>query len=132
MNYLIITDCNNNNNVVTTTISEPPLFIVLKQSVGGQPAPAPPGAYMAQNRQYVMPQQAGATPAQLGLAASISAAPVLQQWLAVNSAPSNTTQHSHDMDNITTQINMLKEQITQSESNLNAQHTVSLFLLIFM
>lgn len=107
-------------------LSEPPLFIVLKQSAGGQAAPAPAGAYMAQNRQYVMPQQASATPAQLGLAASMAVAPALQQWLAANSAPPGTQQHSqHDLDNITAQINMLKEQITQSENNLNAQHTVS-------
>ncbi|XP_026739932.1 calcium homeostasis endoplasmic reticulum protein-like isoform X1 [Trichoplusia ni] len=98
---------------------------ILKQSAGGQPAPAPAGAYMAQNRQYVMPQQAGATPAQLGLAASMAVAPALQQWLAANSAPPGSSQHAHhDLDNITAQINMLKEQITQSENNLNAQHTV--------
>ncbi|XP_072941000.1 calcium homeostasis endoplasmic reticulum protein isoform X1 [Epargyreus clarus] len=96
---------------------------ILKQA-GGQTAPAPAGAYMAQNRQYVMPQQAGATPAQLGLAASMAAAPALQQWLAANSAPPTPTQHAHDIDNVNVQINMLKEQITQSESNLNAQHAV--------
>lgn len=113
-------------------LSEPPLFIVLKQSAGGQPAPAPAGAYMAQNRQYVMPQQAGATPAQLGLAASMAVAPALQQWLAANSAPPGTPQHAHhDLDNISAQINMLKEQITQSENNLNAQHTVSSYLIIY-
>ncbi|KOB73344.1 putative mrna binding protein [Operophtera brumata] len=89
---------------------------ILKQSAGGQ-ASAPAGAYMAQNRQYVMPQQASATPAQLGLAASMAVAPALQQWLAANSAPP-------DLDNANTQINMLKEQITLSENNLNAQHTV--------
>lgn len=109
-----------------TVSSEPPLFIVLKQSAGGQVAPAPAGAYMAQNRQYVMPQQGGATPAQLGLAASMAAAPALQQWLAANSAPSGPPQHSqHDVDNVNVQINILKEQITQSENNLSAQHTVS-------
>ncbi|KAG6463479.1 hypothetical protein O3G_MSEX013891 [Manduca sexta] len=97
---------------------------ILKQSTGGQPASAPAGAYMAQNRQYVMPQQAGASAAQLGLAASMAAAPALQQWLAANSAPPTAALHSHDTDNITAQINMLKEQITQSENNLNAQHTV--------
>lgn len=98
---------------------------ILKQSAGGQAAPAPAEAYMAQNRQYVMPQQAGATPAQLGLAASMAVAPALQQWLAANSAPPGTQQLSqHDVDNVTAQINMLKEQITQSENNLNAQHTV--------
>lgn len=117
--------------VVITDLSEPPLFIVLKQSAGGQPAPAPAGAYMAQNRQYVMPQQAGATPAQLGLAASMAVAPALQQWLAANSAPPGTPQHSHhDLDNISAQINMLKEQVTQSENNLSAQHTVSSLLQI--
>lgn len=105
---------------------EPPLFIVLKQSAGGQAA-APAGAYMAQNRQYVMPQQAGATPAQLGLAASMAAAPALQQWLAANSAPTSSSHPNQlEMDNFSAQITMLKEQITQSENNLNAQHTVSL------
>ncbi|KAI5645246.1 surp module domain-containing protein [Phthorimaea operculella] len=98
---------------------------ILKQSAGGAPAPA--GAYMAQNRQYVLPQQASATPAQLGLAASMAAAPALQQWLAANSqpppsaAPAATTP---EIENVNTQINLLKEQITQSENNLNAQHTV--------
>lgn len=74
-----------------------------------------------------MPQQAGATPAQIGLAASMAAAPALQQWLAANSAPTPgpPSQHSIDIDNVNAQINMLKEQITQSENNLNAQHTVS-------
>lgn len=105
--------------VVVTVWSDPPLFIVLKQSAGGQAA-APAGAYMAQSRQYVMPQQAS-TPAQLGLAATIAAAPALQQWLAANSAPSQRP----DIDSVNTQINILKEQITQSENNLNAQHTVS-------
>lgn len=110
---------------------EPPLFIVLKQSAGGQAA-APAGAYMAQNRQYVMPQQAGATPAQLGLAASMAAAPALQQWLAANSAPSAPSHpHHHELDTFNAQINMLKEQITQSENNLNAQHTVSLWILFW-
>lgn len=98
---------------------------ILKQSAGGQAAPAPAGAYMAQNRQYVMPQQAGATPAQLGLAASMAAAPALQQWLAANSAPPAASQHAqHEVDNVNAQINMLKEQISQSENNLSAQHTV--------
>lgn len=109
-------------------LNEPPLFIVLKQSAGGQ-ASAPAGAYMAQNRQYVMPQQASATPAQLGLAASMAVAPALQQWLAANSAPAapapSPAAHQADLDNANTQINILKEQITQSENNLNAQHTVS-------
>lgn len=117
-----------------TVSSEPPLFIVLKQSAGGQVAPAPAGAYMAQNRQYVMPQQAaaGATPAALGLAASMAAAPALQQWLAANSAPSAPPHHTqHDVDNVNVQINMLKEQITQSENNLNAQHTVSIIWSIY-
>lgn len=76
-----------------------------------------------------MPQQASATPAQLGLAASMAAAPALQQWLAANSAPTPavvpSAAHQADIDNVNTQINMLKEQITQSESNLNAQHAVS-------
>lgn len=113
-------------HVVITVSSEPPLFIVLKQSAGGQSAPAPAGAYMAQNRQYVMPQQGGATAAQLGLAATMAVAPALQQWLAVNSVPpAAPAHHSHDIDNINVQINMLKEQITQSENNLSAQHTVS-------
>lgn len=117
--------------VIITVSSEPPLFIVLKQSAGGAPAPA--GAYMAPNRQYVMPQQAGATPAQLGLAASMAAAPALQQWLAANSAPTAPhAPHNHDLDNINVQINMLKEQITQSESNLNAQHTVSIFIFCYL
>lgn len=111
------------SRVVITVSSEPPLFIVLKQSAGGQAAPAPAGAYMAQNRQYVMPQQAGATPAQLGLAASMAAAPALQQWLAANSAPAPLPPR-HEVDNVNAQINMLNEQITQSENNLNAQHTV--------
>lgn len=116
--------------VIITVSSEPPLFIVLKQSTGGAPAPA--GAYMAPNRQYVMPQQAGATPAQLGLAASMAAAPALQQWLAANSAPAAPhAPHNHDLDNVNVQINMLKEQITQSENNLNAQHTVSIFIFSF-
>ncbi|KAL4710528.1 hypothetical protein ACJJTC_008930 [Scirpophaga incertulas] len=98
---------------------------ILKQSAGGQVAPAPAGAYMAQNRQYVMPQQAGATPAQLGLAASMSAAPALQQWLAANSTPPVVPHHTQqDIDNVNTQITLLKEQITQSESNLSAQHAV--------
>ncbi|XP_013136213.1 PREDICTED: calcium homeostasis endoplasmic reticulum protein isoform X2 [Papilio polytes] len=98
---------------------------ILKQSAGGQSAPAPAGAYMAQNRQYVMPQQGGATAAQLGLAATMAVAPALQQWLAVNSVPpAAPAHHSHDIDNINVQINMLKEQITQSENNLSAQHTV--------
>lgn len=113
-------------------LNEPPLFIVLKQSAGGQ-ATAPAGAYMAQNRQYVMPQQASATPAQLGLAASMAVAPALQQWLAANSAPAPTAAPAAlrpDLDNVTTQINMLKEQITQSENNLNAQHTVSNYTYI--
>lgn len=109
-------------------LNEPPLFIVLKQSAGGQ-ATAPAGAYMAQNRQYVMPQQASATPAQLGLAASMAAAPALQQWLAANSAPAPPAPvpRRADLlaDTVNTQINMLKEQVTQSENNLNAQHTVS-------
>ncbi|XP_068630512.1 calcium homeostasis endoplasmic reticulum protein isoform X2 [Battus philenor] len=97
---------------------------ILKQSAGGQSAPAPAGAYMAQNRQYVMPQQGGATAAQLGLAASMAVAPALQQWLVANSAPPAAPSHrSHDIDNINAQINMLKEQITQSENNLSAQHT---------
>lgn len=114
-----------------TVSSEPPLFIVLKQSAGGQVAPAPAGAYMAQNRQYVMPQQGGATPAQLGLAASMAAAPALQQWLAANSAPAAPPQRAHpDVDSVNAQINMLKEQITQSESNLSAQHTVSLWCIL--
>ena len=69
-----------------------------------------------------MPQQAN-TPSQLGLAASMAAAPALQQWLAANSTPQPP--HSADIDNVNAQINMLKEQITQSENNLNAQHTVS-------
>lgn len=75
-----------------------------------------------------MPQQASATPAQLGLAASMAVAPALQQWLAANSAPPGSSQHHHDLDNISAQINMLKEQITQSENNLNAQHTVSCYI----
>ncbi|XP_072941001.1 calcium homeostasis endoplasmic reticulum protein isoform X2 [Epargyreus clarus] len=54
----------------------------------------------------------------------MAAAPALQQWLAANSAPPTPTQHAHDIDNVNVQINMLKEQITQSESNLNAQHAV--------
>lgn len=119
--------------VVINVSSEPPLFIVLKQSAGGQSAPAPVGAYMAQNRQYVMPQQGGATAAQLGLAASMAVAPALQQWLAANSAPSAApSHHSHDIDNINAQINILKEQITQSENNLSAQHTVSVFIMIIV
>lgn len=76
-----------------------------------------------------MPQQASATPAQLGLVASMAAAPALQQWLAAASAPPGKP-HSADIDNVNAQINMLKEQITQSENNLNAQHTVC-FLLFF-
>ncbi|CAH3826217.1 calcium homeostasis endoplasmic reticulum protein [Pieris brassicae] len=96
---------------------------ILKQSAGGQAASAPSGAYMAQTRQYVMPQQAGATSAQLGLAATMSAAPALQQWLAANSAPA-PPQHNHEIDNVNVQINILKDQITQSENNLNAQHNV--------
>lgn len=71
-----------------------------------------------------MPQQAGATSAQLGLAATMSAAPALQQWLAANSAPP-PSQHNHEIDNVNAQISMLKDQITQSENNLNAQHNVS-------
>ncbi|XP_012550792.1 calcium homeostasis endoplasmic reticulum protein isoform X2 [Bombyx mori] len=54
----------------------------------------------------------------------MAAAPVLQQWLAVNSAPPPLPQHPQEIDSITTQINVLKEQITQSENNLNAQHAV--------
>ncbi|CAH2241497.1 jg10664 [Pararge aegeria aegeria] len=95
---------------------------ILKQSAGGQAAPAPAGAYSAQNRQYVLPQQASATPAQLGLAASMAVAPALQQWLAANSAP--TAASRSDCDSVNAQINILREQITQSENNLNAQHTV--------
>ncbi|XP_050669104.1 calcium homeostasis endoplasmic reticulum protein isoform X2 [Leptidea sinapis] len=53
----------------------------------------------------------------------MAAAPALQQWLAANSAPP-PTQHSQEIENVNAQINMLREQITQSENNLNAQHTV--------
>lgn len=122
-----------------TELNDPPLFIVLKQSGGGQAAPAPAGAYMAQNRQYVLPQQgappppnAGPTPSQLGLASSMAPAPAMHHWLQSNST--STVPHQHDLDNIAAQINMLKEQITQSENNLSAQHTVSLhkFYLIFL
>lgn len=72
---------------------------ILKQSTGAQGAPAPSGAYMAQNRQYVLPQQA----------AEMGGAP---PW------PSNAAQ------DIQHQIRMLQDQINQSENNLNAQHTV--------
>lgn len=105
------------------------LFIVLKQSAGGQAA-APAGAFMAQNRQYVLPQQGSATAAQIGLAASMSAAPALQQWLAANAAPPAPAAPAPpaprtDRDSLAAQVNILKEQITQSENNLNAQHKVS-------
>lgn len=113
---------------VITVSSDPPLFIVLKQSAGGQTAPAPAGAYSAQNRQYVMPQQASATPAQLGLAASMAAAPALQQWLAAHSAPPAAPRDPARADGVNAQISALREQITQSENNLNAQHSVRLHL----
>ncbi|XP_053602508.1 calcium homeostasis endoplasmic reticulum protein isoform X2 [Plodia interpunctella] len=53
----------------------------------------------------------------------MAAAPALQQWLAANSAPAPPHTNT-EVDNVNTQIALLKEQITQSENNLNAQHTV--------
>lgn len=111
---------------------------ILKQSTGphGQAASVSPGAYMAQNRQYNMPQQApnsnlaGPTLShnQLSLAATMVNSPNLQQWLAANMGsglpPAPPPNPRRELDAITAQQATLQEHIKQSENNLSAQHSV--------